>query len=72
MTRKEMLIFAHEIVGWCQGRIKDAVAEGALYNETDYPWQEMFAEYTGIEIKTIEDLKNLSDEELKQIRESFV
>lgn len=68
MTREEMLAFARELIGDYQKSIKEVLGS----ESTDYTWQDMLADYTGVETETFEELEALSDEALKQIADAYI
>lgn len=65
MTREEMLAFARELITDYQKSIEEALG-------SDYTWQDMLADYTGVEVETFEELEALSDEALKQIADAYI
>lgn len=68
MTREKMLAFARELICDYQKRIKEVFGTECV----GYTWQDMLADYTGIEVKTFEELEALSDEALKQIADAYI
>ena len=68
MTREEMLAFARELISDYQKCIKEVLGS----ESTHYTWQDMLADYTGVETETFEELEALSDEALKQIADAYI
>lgn len=68
MNREKMLAFARELISAYQKRIKEVLDS----ERATYTWQDMLADYTGIEVKTFEELEALSDEALKQIADAYI
>ena len=68
MNREKMLAFARELISAYQKRIKEVLDS----ERATYTWQDMLADYTGIEVKTFEELEALSDESLKQIADAYI
>lgn len=68
MTREEMLDFAKELIADYQKSIEEVFGS----ESADYTWQDMLADYTGVEIKTFEELEALSDYALKQIADAYI
>ena len=65
MDRKELLQFAEDL-------ISEYLQQIAEMCDIEYTWQEMLADYTGVVIKTLEELEDSPDEVLRQIREAYI
>lgn len=68
MTREEMLAFARELITDYQKSIEEVLGS----ESADYTWQDMLADYTGVEVETFEEFEALSDEALKQIADAYI
>lgn len=71
MTREEIIAFASKLVTNIQSDIAWLESEGRI-GKGDYTWQEHIYEDTGIDVNELDDLKNLSDDELKEIVDTYI
>lgn len=70
MTRGEMLVFAQKTAANLEQGNKWAVEEGII-EAGDYTWQDELFENSSVDINTMEDLEQLTDEDLKKIVDAY-
>ena len=71
MSRTEMIAWVKELIAEQKERVDFCVRQGAI-EENSYTWQDCFADYTNVEIETPDEAENLTDEELKQIVDTYI
>ena len=71
MSRAENAAFAKSLIETFKKAIAEAQQLGLIKSE-EYSWQEMLEDNTGVKIDNESDIGNLSDSDLRKIRESYI